>query len=197
MVGPGQEPGVQNKDNSGSTGRHNDAFGEIMAALESAHAIELRLTALAMVRDGVITGEGPTASGRIHFSRCIDATDTEFIRRILIAGAGSITREEADQLFDIHDAAIERIDNGAFDALLTRAVVHHVTAAETARAAAFAADIDWPRLQASVLDGDTATWLKARLNRRRRQDGPIAELARIIGASPAWNGAAVAADLAA
>lgn len=188
---------MQNKDNSGSTGRHHDAFTDLMVALEQSPATELCLAALAMVRDGVITGEGPTASGRIHFSRCIDATDTDYIRRILVAGAGPVTREEADALFDIHDAAIERIDNGAFDALLTKAVVHHATAGETTRAAAFAADIDWARLQAAVLDGETSTWLKARLNRRRRQDGPIADLARIIGASPAWNGAAVAGDLAA
>jgi hypothetical protein len=194
---------VQNKDNSGSTGRHDDAFTDLMVALERAHALEpsqaaeLRLTGLAMVRDGVITGEGPTASGRIHFSRCIDATDTDFIRRILIAGAGPVTREEADALFDIHDAAIERIDNGAFDALLTKAIVHHATVDETARASAFAADIEWPRLQAAVLDRETSAWLKTRLSRRRRQDGPVAELAQIIGANPAWNGAAVAGDLAA
>jgi hypothetical protein len=27
------------------------------------------------VRDGVITGEGPTTRGRIHFSRALDAQD--------------------------------------------------------------------------------------------------------------------------
>ena len=29
--------------------------------------------ALTVVRDGVITGEGPTTKGRIHFSRALDA----------------------------------------------------------------------------------------------------------------------------
>jgi len=32
--------------------------------------------ALSIVRDGVITGEGPTTKGRVHFSRSIDADDT-------------------------------------------------------------------------------------------------------------------------
>ena len=31
--------------------------------------------ALAVVRDGVITGEGPTTKGRVHFSRALDADD--------------------------------------------------------------------------------------------------------------------------
>ena len=31
--------------------------------------------ALTVVRDGVITGEGPTTRGRVHFSRALDAFD--------------------------------------------------------------------------------------------------------------------------
>ena len=31
--------------------------------------------ALTIVRDGVITGEGPTTKGRVHFSRSLDADD--------------------------------------------------------------------------------------------------------------------------
>jgi hypothetical protein len=83
---------------------------------------------------------------------------------------------------------------------MTKAIVHHVlaTAGESvpARTAAFVTDVDWARLQSAVLDRDTSAWLKARLNRRCRQDGPVAELARTIGATPAWNGS-VAGDLAA
>src|SRR5262245_20647508 len=100
-----------------------------MVDVERSGAVEPRLAALAAVRDGVITGEGPTTAGRIHFSRCIDAADTALIRRILRAEATApVTRAEADALFDIHEAAIERIDGGGFDALFARAIANHATA---------------------------------------------------------------------
>src|SRR5258708_27339591 len=38
--------------------------------------------ALPIVRDGVITGEGPTTKGRIHFSRALDADDAAWRARI-------------------------------------------------------------------------------------------------------------------
>ena len=41
--------------------------------------------ALTIVRDGVITGEGPTTKGRIHFSRALDADDAAWCARILTA----------------------------------------------------------------------------------------------------------------
>src|SRR6478735_2934444 len=43
--------------------------------------------ALTVVRDGVITGEGPTTRGRIHFSRSLDADDAAWCARILTASA--------------------------------------------------------------------------------------------------------------
>ena len=43
--------------------------------------------ALAVVRDGVITGEGPTTKGRVHFSRALDAFDAAWCARILTATA--------------------------------------------------------------------------------------------------------------
>jgi len=43
--------------------------------------------ALTVVRDGVITGEGPTTKGRVHFSRALDADDAAWCARILTATA--------------------------------------------------------------------------------------------------------------
>ena len=43
--------------------------------------------ALTIVRDGVITGEGPTTRGRIHFSRALDADDAAWCAAILTAEA--------------------------------------------------------------------------------------------------------------
>src|ERR1700744_4165890 len=79
--------------------------------------------ALTVVRDGVITGEGPTAKGRVHFSRALDAADAAWCARILTAAAVEhepVSRAEAEALFEIDDAGAERSDNGRFDDLLPK-----------------------------------------------------------------------------
>jgi hypothetical protein len=88
--------------------------------------------ALAEVCRGIITGEGPTVAGRVHFSRSIDADDVSLCARILILVGwvgGPVSRAEADALFDINVAASDRQDGGRFDHLLAKAVVHHAMAA--------------------------------------------------------------------
>src|SRR5258707_13444196 len=88
--------------------------------------------ALAIVRDGVITGEGPTTKGRIHFSRALDADDAAWCARILTATAVEhqpVSRAEAEALFEIDDGAAERSDEGRFDDLLARAVGQHAASA--------------------------------------------------------------------
>ena len=87
--------------------------------------------ALTIVRDGVITGEGPTTKGRVHFSRALDADDAAWCARILTASAVEhqpVSRAEAEALFEINDAAAERSDDGRFDDLLAKAVAHHAAA---------------------------------------------------------------------
>src|ERR1700760_2679562 len=103
--------------------------------------------ALGFVRDGIITGEGPTTKGRVHFSRELDAADAAWCRRILTAPAvvqSPVSRAEVETLFQIDEAASERSDRGAFDDLFAKAVVHHTAAASgikvPARAIALAAD---------------------------------------------------------
>ena len=64
--------------------------------------------ALSVVRDLVITGEGPTTKGRIHFSRALDADDAAWCARILTASAVAqqpVSRAEAEALFEIDHAA--------------------------------------------------------------------------------------------
>jgi hypothetical protein len=88
--------------------------------------------ALAEVCRGIITGEGPTVAGRVHFSRSIDADDVSLCARILILAGrvgGPVSRAEADALFEITVAASDRQDGGRFDDLLAKAVVHHAMAA--------------------------------------------------------------------
>src|ERR1700732_4210827 len=103
---------------------------ETAAALEPSK-ISCRDTAaraLGIVRDGVITGEGPTTKGRVHFSRELDADDVAWCERILTASAVAhqpVSRAEAEALFEIDGAATERSDSGRFDDLIAKAVVHH------------------------------------------------------------------------
>jgi hypothetical protein len=88
--------------------------------------------ALAQVCRGIITGEGPTVAGRVHFSRSIDADDVSLCARLLILAGrvgGPVSRAEADALFEINVAASDRQDGGRFDDLLAKAVVHHAMAA--------------------------------------------------------------------
>src|ERR1700749_4897423 len=69
--------------------------------------------ALTIVRDGVITGEGPTTKGRVAFSRSLDADETAWCPRILTAAAlnnQAVSRAEAEALFEINEAATERTD---------------------------------------------------------------------------------------
>ncbi|MBN9013529.1 MAG: hypothetical protein J0H25_10935, partial [Rhizobiales bacterium] len=61
---------------------------------------ETAVSALAKVRDGVITGEGPTTRGRVHFSRALDTQDVDWCVRILTASAVDdvpVSRAEAER----------------------------------------------------------------------------------------------------
>src|ERR1700694_2092980 len=101
----------------------NEAFAALQPSCRKTAA-----HALTIVRDGVITGEGPTTKGRIHFSRALDADDAAWCARILTATAVEhqpVSRAEAEALFEINDAAAERSDDGRFDDLLAKAVAHH------------------------------------------------------------------------
>ena len=175
----------------------------VVAAVERSPAEPLRLAVLRAVRNGVITGEGPTTAGRIHFSRAIDAADTALVRRILMAGgAQPVTRAEADALFDLHEAACERADGGAFDDLLAKAIAHHVLAAsghrvpERARALSSAMALaGWTRNEA--LDPSVAAWLERRLRRGGRHQAQLAALAALLGPAGASRVPTLAIDLAA
>ena len=105
-------------------------LAEPISALEPANISchKTAAQALAIVRDGVITGEGPTAKGRVHFSRALDADDAAWCARILTASAVEhlpVSRAEVEALFEIGAVATERSDDGRFEDLLTKAVAHH------------------------------------------------------------------------
>src|SRR5215467_10280274 len=102
-------------------------FADANSALEP-RCRDTAAHALTIVRDGVITGEGPTTRGRVHFSRALDADDAAWCARILTASAVEhqpVSRAEAEALFEINEAATERTDGGRFDDLLAKAIAHH------------------------------------------------------------------------
>jgi len=112
--------------------------------------------ALALVCCDIIAGEGPTVAGRAHFSRTIDAADATLCARILcVAGRTgcSVSRAEADALFAIDAVGSERVDDGCFDDLLAKAVLHHLMGAAGATIPG--------REQALARDNPLATWASA------------------------------------
>jgi hypothetical protein len=148
--------------------------------------------ALTIVRDGVITGEGPTTKGRIHFSRALDADDAAWCARILTVSAVEhqpVSRAEVEALFEISDAAAERTDDGRFDDLLAKAVAHHA-ASESGlpvppRTVALSPDTDiesWAPTQATVIDTKVLEWLASQMRGKRRTNHRLAALvATLIG----------------
>jgi len=148
--------------------------------------------ALAIVRDGVITGEGPTTKGRIHFSRTLDGVDAAWCARILTATAVEhqpVSRAEAEALFEINDAATERCDGGRFDDLLAKAVAHHA-ASEAGlpvppRTVALSPDTaieSWAPTQALNAGTETLEWIASQMRGNRRGNRTLtAMVATIVG----------------
>jgi hypothetical protein len=150
--------------------------------------------ALTVVRDGVITGEGPTTRGRVHFSRELDADDAAWCARILTAAAVEhqpVSRAEAEALFEINDAAAERSDDGRFDDLLAKAVVHHAASASglpvPPRTVALSPDIaieSWAPTQAVSVDTEVLEWIASQMRGKRRSNRTLMTLvATIVGAA--------------
>ena len=151
--------------------------------------------ALTIVRDGVITGEGPTTKGRVHFSRVLDADDAAWCARILTATAVEhqpVSRAEAEALFEIDDAAAERSDNGRFDDLLTKAVVHHAASASglpvPSRTVALSPETaveSWAPRQAVDVDTEVLEWIANQMRGKRRGNRTLMGLvATVVGALP-------------
>ncbi len=151
-------------------------------------------SALAIVRDGVITGEGPTTKGRRHFSRALDADDAAWCARILTAPAISnqpVSRAEAEALFQINEAASERTDDGLFDDLFAKAIVHHAASASglpvPPRSVALSPDtaIDsWAPTKSVGVDVEVLEWIASQMRGKRRSNRVLTGLvATIIGAA--------------
>ena len=149
--------------------------------------------ALTVVRDGVITGEGPTTKGRVHFSRELDADDVAWCERILTASAvvdQPVSRAEAEALFEIDGAATERSDSGRFDDLFAKAVVHHAASVSglpvPPRSVALAPDTaieSWAPNHANKVDIEVLNWIATQMRGNRRRNRTLmAMVATLVGA---------------
>jgi len=170
------------------------SVAELIGAIETPK-ISCRNTAaqaLTMVRDGVITGEGPTTRGRVHFSRALDAADAAWCARILTAAAVEhqpVSRAEAEALFEINDAAAERSDDGRFDDLLAKAVVHHAASASglpvPPRTVALAPDTaieSWAPARSIGVNIEILEWIASQMRGKHRNNRTLMTLiATIVG----------------
>lgn len=177
---------------SASTGMPADRTGVLEPSKISCR--DTAALALTVVRDGVITGEGPTTRGRVHFSRALDADDAAWCARILTATAVEhqpVSRAEAEALFEINDAAAERSDEGVFDDLLAKAVVHHAASASglavPPRTVALSPDTaieSWAPTQANGVDIAVLQWLASQMRGRRRSNHTLMRMvATVVGAA--------------
>jgi hypothetical protein len=167
---------------------------ELIGAIETPKSgdRDVAVYALGLVRDGVIAGEGPTTRGRIHFSRAIDAQDAAWCARILTAitvADQPVSRAEAEVLFEINAAAAERSDNGQFDDLFARAIVHHLASASgmpvPSRTIALSPDTaieSWAPTRAAGLDTEVVAWIASQMRGKLRGYRTVIKLvAAIIG----------------
>ena len=155
---------------------------------------EAAAQALAFVRDGVITGEGPTTAGRVHFSRALDTDDTAWCARILTAAAVAdhpVSRAEAEALFEINEAASERSDDGRFDDLFAKAIVHHAASASglpvPPRPIALSPETtieSWAPTTAVGVNTEVLEWIAGQMRGKRRASRTLTRLvATLIGAA--------------
>src|SRR6266850_3233707 len=169
---------------------------ELIGAVEMSKSDDrdVAVYALGIVRDGVITGEGPTTRGRIHFSRALDAQDAAWCARILTAMAVAdqpMSRAEAEALFEINAAATERSDNGQFDDLFAKAIVHHAASASglpvPSRTIALSPDTaieSWAPTRAAGVDTEVLEWIASQMRGKRRSNRTLMRMvATIVGAA--------------
>jgi hypothetical protein len=170
----------------------DSSFHHLVAAIEHSQiaVADLSVAALHDVLNGVITGEGPTAAGRVHFSRTLDPADAALCARILQGAGGTaglpVTRHEADVLFDIDAAAAERTDNGRFGDLFVKSIAHCALAQAGHRVphrrVALAPETDlasWVNRSTNV-DGEILTWIACQVRNKKRLKSTLTGLSGFL-----------------
>jgi len=167
-------------------------FQTLMAAIENSkiEVADLSAAALRGVLKGVITGEGPTTAGRVHFSRTLDPADALLCARILAAAGGKagapVTRLEAEVLLDIDAAAAERTDDGRFNDLLVKSVAHFALAEAGHMVPPRQVALD-PATQLSSwanrstdIDGEILAWIASHVRNKKRLKSTLMGLSAFL-----------------
>jgi hypothetical protein len=168
------------------------AFEAVVRTLERAKEITPALSAFAIrqLQAAIINGEGPAIGTRTHFSRMIDADDAAQLYRILVAAGGAegrpVSREEADALFDLHDATACSQNDTAFNDLFYRAIASY-TLAESGHALEPRREMLSPDFVLSSQirpSREQSAWLSERIMRDGKPTLAEFELLLLIGTEP-------------
>jgi hypothetical protein len=148
----------------------------LIKLIEHADSVPADLASFALhqILHSAMTGEGPAALGRIHFSRVVDAVDVANLARLfqVAKGAGRriISRPEADILFEMAEGCTGANDP-AWDGLFAETIQAHLLATNLPN--------DTSRLSPAtpvVLDDRDSAWL----NRRIQHDGIVSRAERAL-----------------
>jgi hypothetical protein len=126
--------------------------------------------------------------------RALDAADAAWCARILNAAANTnepVSRAEAETLFEINRAASERSDDGLFDDLFAKAIVHHAAAASglpvPPRSVALSPETSiesWAPTTAVGVNIEVLEWIASQMRGTRRNNRTLMRLvATLIGAA--------------
>jgi hypothetical protein len=144
----------------------------LVRMIEQADNVPAPLGAFALhqIQHAAMTGEGPAAKGRIHFSRVIDAQDATAIARLLQAAKGTkrriISRPEAEILFDMAEACTGTNDP-SWDGLFVAAIQAHLFDANNPGQSP---------AKPAVLGPRDSAWLQSRI----QHDGKVSRAERAL-----------------
>lgn len=105
----------------------------LIRLIEKADSVPAALASFALhqIQHSAMTGEGPAALGRIHFSRVVDSRDVANLARLFQVARGDkrriISRPEADILFEMAEGCTGGNDP-AWDGLFAEAIQAHLLA---------------------------------------------------------------------
>jgi hypothetical protein len=115
-------------------------FETLLHVMERAREVPDRLAAFALglVKEIILHGDGAAVTGERHAPGVVTSADVTALRRTLFVasseGFGSVSRAEAEVLYDIADATAGAANDPAFDDLFARAVGNHLLSGAGRRA---------------------------------------------------------------
>ncbi len=107
----------------------------LIRTIELAEEVHRSLAAFAIrsLWNEPVPADGPALAGGAHYSRALEARDVALLRGILEVSAGKsgtpVSEEEAEALFDLHDAVAGGNNHISFDDLFFRAIVNYLMGA--------------------------------------------------------------------